>query len=225
MGPVTLLIVRLRRTPATDSESIAAVDPDPAVDATTDAAGDATARAETSVKGRPTPKRRDVAPRRQPVTAPRTSKEASQYRKQQVAQSKASGTTTKMTNAELRAARQRGDASALPRKDQGKVRQFTRDWVDTHRMASNYLLIIFPVYILGTFLYRLLTAVAAVILLAMIIECYLSARIIRKQAIARYGPTKESDLGLTFYILGRAYMPRRMRIPKPRFEIGETIPS
>jgi hypothetical protein len=194
-------------------------DPEPTTAVETDVAE----RTDRAVqKGRPTPKRRDVAPRRQPLSAPRTNKEASQWRKQQVAQGRAP--STKLSNAELREARLRGDARALPRKDQGPARQYARNWVDTHRMGTNYLLIIFPIYLVGI-TYKPLSIAAAAILLVLLIECYFTARIVRRQIIERLGSAKDSDLALAFYILGRAYMPRRMRVPKPVLNIGDPIPK
>jgi hypothetical protein len=201
--------VKLRRTSPEESPS--------ELSAATD-----TEVADRPVKGRPTPKRRDAAPRRQPVSAPRTSKEASQWRKQQAATPARAGGPAKMTNQELRAARMRGEESALARKDRGPARKYARDWVDTRRMASNYLLILFPLY-LASLLMPLLTAVAAAMLLILIAECAFAARRIKREIDQRFGKTRETALGLTFYVLGRAYLPRRWRIPKPTHEIGDKI--
>jgi hypothetical protein len=179
---------------------------------------------ESPHKGRPTPKRRDTAPKRQPVSAPRTNKEASQWRKQQVTRAKPNSVTggPKLTNAELRAARMRGDEDALPRKDRGPSRRFARDWVDTHRMGTNFLLVLIPLYIVAIAL-PILSAAVFALLLVFIAESAFTAYRIRKALIARSGSTKETTLGLTFYVLGRAYLPRRMRIPKPHLGIGDPI--
>jgi Protein of unknown function (DUF3043) len=203
--------VRLRRTSADQPEQSAAVETDTAD------------RVNRPAKGRATPKRRDVAPRRQPVSAPKTNKEATQWRKQQASQAKPNSITgPKMTNAELRAARMRGDESALPRKDRGPIRRYTRDWVDTHRMASNYLLILFPLYIVAL-RFPYLSAAVAGILIILLIECYFAGMRVRKLVIARFGECRESALALAFYILGRAYLPRRMRVPKPHLSVGDSI--
>jgi hypothetical protein len=204
--------VRLRRTSADEPEPSAAVETDTAD------------RPDRPAKGRPTPKRRDVAPRRQPLSAPRTNKEATQWRKQQTAHAKPNSVTggPRLTNAELRAARMRGDESALPRKDRGPIRKYTRDWVDTHRMASNYLLLLFPLYVVAL-RFPYLSAAVAGILFILLIECYFAGMRVRKQIIARVGECRESALALAFYILGRAYLPRRMRVPKPRLNVGDPI--
>lgn len=202
--------VRLRRAPGEETapESAAATD---------------AATADRAVKGRPTPKRRDAAPRRQPVSAPRTNKEATQWRKQQASSPSRPGNPSRMTNQELRAARARGDESALPGKDRGPARRYTRDWVDSHRLVTNYLLLLLPIYLVGTIAFPPLSIAAAAALLVMVVECNLTARRVRRSLIERFETTKETPFGLTFYILQRAYLPRRMRIPKPTLKIGDPI--
>jgi hypothetical protein len=181
-------------------------------------------RPDRPVKGRPTPKRRDAAPRRQPVSAPKTRKETNEWRKQQTTQARPNSVTggPKMTSAELRAARMRGDESALTRRDKGPVRKYARDYVDTHRMAANFLLLLVPLYLVAL-RFPYLSAATAILLVVLLGECYFTARKIRRQAIAKFGETRETTLGLTFYVAGRAYLPRRMRVPKPRFKPGDSI--
>ncbi len=205
--------VRLRRTADTGTESDSELDTDTEVSVQ-----------ERPTKGRPTPKRRDTSPKRQPVSAPKTNKEATQWRKQQVTRAKPNSVTggPKQSNAELRAARLRGDEDALPRKDRGPGRRFARDWVDTHRMATNFLLLLLPLYIIAIAIPKLSVAVFALLLL-FIAESAFAAYRIRKALIVRFGSTKESTVGLAFYVIGRAYLPRRMRIPKPRYRVGESI--
>src|SRR6185437_14730725 len=91
-----------------------------------------------SGKGRPTPKRRTNSG---PVTpAPRTRKEAVAWQKQH-ANTKVAG-QKKLTPAEYKQAVRDGDPAVLPRRDQGPVRQLARDYVDSRRMAANYLLLL-----------------------------------------------------------------------------------
>ena len=99
-------------------------------------------------KGRPTPKRRTKsAP---PVPAPRTRKEAVAWQKEHAAKAKVAG-QRKLTPAEYKQAMRNGDPAVLPRRDQGPVRQLARDYVDSHRMGSNYLLLLFPLMVIGYF--------------------------------------------------------------------------
>lgn len=184
-------------------------------------------------KGRPTPKRRDAQGRRGPVTAPKTRKEAyarqkQQAREQRAAQKagRATGAATKpRTAAEQRAALKRGDPSALPRRDQGPTRKLARDWVDSKRMFSNYLLFIFPLMIVTSFVPALAAVqiFVLVIFLGLILEWYLTGKKIRALAFERYGKADGGNLSIGFYAGSRAYLPRRWRLPGPQVDRGDPI--
>ena len=183
----------------------------------------------TAPKGRPTPKRRDSQGKRGPVTAPKTRKEAiarqKQLSKEQKAAPRGSATAKPRTVAEQRAALRRGDESALPRRDQGPTRKLARNYVDSHRMLSNYLLWLFPLMIVSTFvqaLYLLQIAVL-VVFVALLLEWYLVGRRIRRMAIERFGEAQGGNMTIGFYAGSRAYLPRRWRLPKPQVSIGEQI--
>jgi hypothetical protein len=205
--------VRLRRDPSADV-------PTDTEDATDD-------ETELGRKNRPTPKRRDAEGRRGPVTAPKTRKEAYARQKQQAREARSNRTaptSVKPTSAaERRAALRRGDPSALPRRDQGATRKIARDWVDGTRMLSNYLLWLFPIYIIVTLVPVLRVAAAAIVVvfLGLIVESYFAARKVRALALERNGKAEGGTFGLAFYMLGRAYMPRRWRIPHPQVQRGE----
>jgi Protein of unknown function (DUF3043) len=174
-------------------------------------------------KGRPTPKRRDSQGKRGPVSAPRTRKEAYARQKQLAREQKAARATAKpRTVAEQRAALKRGDPSALPRRDQGKTRKLARDYVDSHRMVSNYLLLLFPVMILGVAV-PLAQVVVLVVFLALLVEWYIVGRRIRALALERFGEAQGGNLSIGFYAGSRAYLPRRWRLPAPQVELGDPI--
>jgi hypothetical protein len=174
-------------------------------------------------KGRPTPKRRDSQGKRGPVSAPRTRKEAYARQKQLAREQKAARATARpRTVAEQRAALKRGDADALPRRDQGKTKKLARDYVDSHRMVSNYLLLLFPVMIIGIVVpvAQLFVLVAFV---GLMLEWYLVGRRIRALALERFGEAQGGNLGIGFYAGSRAYLPRRWRLPAPQVDRGEPI--
>jgi hypothetical protein len=184
--------------------------------------------AETPVnlgKGRPTPKRRDSEGRRGPVTAPKTRKEAYARQKQLAKEQKATRTSARPRSAaEQRAALRRGDPSALPKRDQGNTRKLARDYVDSHRMLSNYLLLLFPIMIAGIVpALSMLQIAVLVIFVALLVEWYLVGRRIRRLARERFGEAQGSDLSIGFYAGSRAYLPRRWRLPAPQVERGEAI--
>ena len=199
-----------RRKDTAEDEVVVAPEPEPA----------------GTAKGRPTPKRRDSQGKRGPVTAPKTRKEAYARQKQLAKEQKAGAPKAKpRTVAEQRAALRRGDESALPRRDQGSTRKLARDYVDSHRMLSNYLLWLFPLMIISTFIRALfvLQIVVLVVFVGLLVEWYLVGRRLRNMAIERFGSAQGGNMTIGFYAGSRAYLPRKWRLPKPQVTLGEKI--
>jgi len=178
----------------------------------------------TGGKGRATPKRRDSAVQRGPVSAPKTRKEALARQKQQAKAAKVARKTptAAMTPAQRRAAMRSGDPAALPRRDQGPTRKLARDYVDSHRMFSNYLLMLFPLMIVS-YLLPYVQYVVIFVFLALIVEWYLTGRRVRGLAVERNGSAQGSAMSIGFYAGSRAYLPRRWRLPAPQKALGETF--
>ena len=176
-------------------------------------------------KGRATPKRRDAQGKRGPVSAPRTRKEAIARQRQLVKEQKvASKAPVKARSvAEQRAALKRGDADALPRRDQGPTRKIARDYVDSKRMISNYLLWLFPIMLLPIVVSALagLQALVLVALVVLLIEWYIVGKRIRALAVERHGKADGGPMTIGFYAGSRAYLPRRWRLPAPQVVRGE----
>jgi Protein of unknown function (DUF3043) len=174
-------------------------------------------------KGRPTPKRRESEGRRGPMSAPRTRKEAYARQKQLTKQQRATQSAAKpRTMAEQRAALKRGEPGALPRRDQGPTRKLARDYVDSHRLLSNYLLLLFPIMILG-FVLPVVQFVVLALFLGLLVEWYFLGRRIRALSLKRFGEAQGGNMSIGFYAGSRAYMPRRWRLPAPQYEIGDEI--
>lgn len=174
-------------------------------------------------KGRPTPKRRESQGKRGPVSAPKTRKEAYARQKQLARQQKTDRVTARpRTVAEQRAALRRGDPSALPRRDQGPTRKLARDYVDSRRLLSNYLLFLFPVMIAGLALPQL-QIIVLVIFVGLLMEWYVIGKRIRTLAIERDGSAQGGNMTIGFYAGSRAYLPRRWRLPKPQVDRGDAI--
>ena len=178
-------------------------------------------------KGRPTPKRRDAEGRKGPVTAPKTRKEAyarqKQLTKEQRTATKAGAPVKARSAAEQRAALKRGDADALPRRDQGRTRKLARDYVDSTRMLSNYMLLLFPLFILTTVVpaLRILEVAVIVIFLGLVGEWFIVGRRLRAIALERFGEADGTNMGIGFYMGSRAYMPRKWRLPAPQVQRGD----
>jgi hypothetical protein len=178
----------------------------------------------TSGKGRPTPKRRDSVGPRGPVTAPKTRKEA-YARQKELAKAQRTAKRTpasQLTVAQKRELMRAGDPSVLPRRDQGPTKKVARDYVDSHRMFSNYLLILFPLIVVGYVLPFLQIAVL-VVFVGLLVEWYLVGRRIRALAAERNGKADGSSLTIGFYAGSRAYIPRRWRLPAPQAQLGDKI--
>ena len=183
--------------------------------------------APASGKGRATPKRRDVVGPRGPVTAPKNRKEAYARQKQQTKAARTARKTpaTQMTVAQRRAALKAGDPSVLPRRDQGQTRKLARDYVDSHRMASNYLLFLFPLMIVSWLLPQLalMQLVVLAAFVGFLVEWYVVGRRIRRLAAERYGKADGANMSIGFYAGSRAYLRRSWRMPAPQVERGDPI--
>lgn len=175
-------------------------------------------------KGRPTPKRRDSSVQRGPVSAPKTRKEAYARQKQQAKAAKVArrAPTAKMNPQQRREALRSGDPAFLPRRDQGPTRKLARDYVDTHRMGSNYLLLLFPLMLLS-YVVRYVQFAVLIVFAGLIIEWYYTGLRVRKLAIARNGSAQGSAMSLGLYAGSRAYLPRRWRLPGPQKALGDAL--
>ncbi len=173
-------------------------------------------------KGRPTPKRRDAAGVRGPVTAPKTRKQAYARQKQQAKASRVASRTPadSMTLQQRRTALKAGEL--LPKRDQGSTRKLARDWVDSHRMFSNYLLLLFPVMIVS-FLIPQVQVVVIVVFAALVVEWFVVGRRLRRMALERFGTAQGGPMTIGFYAGSRAYLPRRWRLPAPQVQLGDDI--
>ncbi len=211
----------LRRAAAPSPEASSAEASSPEVEsAAASATGGATG------KGRPTPKRRDVVGQRGPVRAPRTRKEAYARQKQLTKEVRAVQRTSgsRLTPQQRRALLRAGDPSVLPRRDQGATRKLARDYVDSRRMASNYLLVLFPLllvsYAVRSYIVQL---VALAAFMAFLVEWYFTGRRIQRLATERLGRAEGAVMSLGLYAGSRAYLPRRWRLPAPQVELGDEI--
>ena len=157
------------------------------------------------------------------MTAPKTRKEAYARQRQLAKEQRANRSTAKpRTVAEQRAALRAGDPSVLPRRDQGNTRKLARDYVDSHRMLSNYLLLLFPIMIAGVVV-PAVQIVVFVVFLLLLVEWWATGRRIRALAKDRFGEAQGNNLSIGFYAGTRAYLPRRWRLPAPQVQRGEPI--
>jgi len=170
-------------------------------------------------KGRPTPTRKEAeAAARARARAPRTRKERAAQQRQARTES----------SRRVRQAMKEGDERYYLPRDQGPVRRFVRDYVDSR---FSFLEIMIPIMlvtlVLGYSGNETLMATGNFVLLGMfllIIVDILTLRFRLRRELARRFPD-ESTKGTTFYAVSRAMQMKFMRLPKPQVKIGTTLPE
>jgi hypothetical protein len=171
----------------------------------------------TPSKGRPTPKRSEAEKRRrQPITAPKSRKEAYRRQRERVSQDRA----------KARAGMARGEDKYLPKRDQGPVRRMARDYVDARRTLGSYLMWVLLasllLNVLPIVLFRLISFfVPPLLLVIVLVEGVLISRRVTRLATERF--PDEERRGVGFYAAMRAMQIRRWRIPQPQVRIGDRI--
>jgi hypothetical protein len=174
----------------------------------------------TQGKGRATPKRSEAeAARKKRMTPPRSRKEASALRRERL----------KEQRTKQRQALTGGDDKYLPARDQGPVRKYVRDYVDSHRTIGEFLipaflLVLFAGIVLGNLApdAPFLTSFPWIIVItALTVDSVRIMRGVKRGVTERFGA--EETQGITFYTLMRSWQMRRLRLPKPKIRPGAQI--
>lgn len=187
----------------------------------------------TAPKGKPTPKRSDSAKRRGPVApAPMTSAEARKRRKEMRAsltkeERREEKTKRRTAMNERRERMMAGEEAYLLPRDQGPVRRYARDIVDSRR---NVLGLFMPAALGLIFVMlavpqvQLFISPAMLVLMAvMAIDGILLGRKVNKAVNAKFPDNTEGGFKLGMYAAGRASQLRRMRAPRPQVERGVKV--
>jgi Protein of unknown function (DUF3043) len=183
----------------------------------TSGATSAETAAQRAGKGRPTPTRAQAqAARKQRTAPPRNRKEAAARRK----------VAANASRGKMREAMKTGDERYLPARDQGPVRRYVRDYVDTHRTIGEFLLPIFfgiflLVYVNSTWASTLGSTAWLVVIAALGIDSVRILRGVKAALRSKFGDDATS--GITMYALMRAWQMRRLRLPKPQVKPGDAI--
>jgi hypothetical protein len=172
-----------------------------------------------SGKGRPTPTRKEAqAAARARARAPRSRKELAAQQRLSRAES----------SRKVRQAMKEGDERYYLPRDQGPVRRFVRDYVDSR---FSFLEIMIPIMlvtlVLGYSGNATLMETGNFVLLGMlllIIVDIVTLRFRLRRELARRFPD-ESTKGTTFYAVSRSMQMKFMRLPKPQVKIGATLPE
>jgi len=188
--------------------------PDPTADPSADQA-----RSKNGGKGRPTPSRREAeAAAKARAKAPRTRKE----------QARAQRATRAESSQQVRAAMKAGDERYYMPRDQGRVRRFIRDFVDSRFSFIELMVPLLVVtMILGYSGNAQLASIGNTVLMGTILivigdMLYLRFRLRRE--LARRFPD-EPLKGTTYYAVTRALQMKFMRLPKAKVKIGQKLPE
>lgn len=170
-------------------------------------------------KGRPTPSRREAeaAARARAKGAADKKAAAKLLRERRLEQ-----------NAKMRQGMKTGDERFLPARDQGKVRRFVRDRVDSRLSAAEFLLPLLVIIMVLTYtgnptLNRYGQSLWLVTILLVTVDTMLLVFRIKKDLRTRF--PDESHKGATFYAILRAMQLRFLRMPKPQVKLGQKLPD
>jgi Protein of unknown function (DUF3043) len=171
----------------------------------------------TAAKGRPTPKRSEAERRRrQPTSAPKDRKEAGRAQRDR----QRADRTRRLD------AVRRGEQWALPPRDRGPVKALARDYVDSKRRISEFYMygliaLLLLLFLRTAFAQSILDGLIIVGVLIMLTEGVFIGRRVRALAAERF--PGESTRGVGLYAAMRALQIRKLRMPKPRVNIGDSI--
>ncbi len=171
----------------------------------------------SGAKGRKTPSRKEAEEaRKRAMKQPMTRKEQMKREREARAQ----------IRERQQAALKTGDEKYLPLRDRGRVRKFTRDYIDRRFTVAEYLL---PI-LLVSFIVTTIPSVAGfglflwlVVTLMTVVDEFLLIRRLKKELKRRF--PDESAKGITLYVLLRSTQLRRFRLPKPQIARGAPLPE
>jgi hypothetical protein len=194
-------------------------------DGSTDPGGPAV-RGHTAGKGRPTPKRRDAETRRRGPAPPppKTQRESMKLARA----NRAARKERRESMGDRRARMLAGDQKALPARDRGPVKAYVRDLVDSRHHLMGFFMPLALVVFVSLFLripavQSMISLFVIAMMVVMALEGVLLGRRVARAARAKFPKEQISTPGLGWYAFSRASQIRRLRVPKPRVAIGDTV--
>ena len=128
------------------------------------------------------------------------------------------------SNRKMREGMKTGDERYLPARDQGPVKRFIRDWVDSRLMFTEFVLPVLVIILIGSAAPRgsILARGAGylqLVTMLMLLVDLVSLRFRLRRALVERFPD-ETFRGTTFYAITRVLQLRFMRLPKPKVKLG-----
>jgi hypothetical protein len=170
-------------------------------------------------KGRPTPSRKEAeAAARARAKVPRTRKEIA----------KAQRAARMESSQKVRSAMRSGDERYFLARDQGPVRRFVRDFVDSR---FSFVELMIPLLILTMVLgysgsprlQGMSNLILFGTLVLIVVDMLLMRRRLRRELVRRF--PGEDYKGTTYYAVMRSLQMKFMRLPKARVKIGQQLPD
>jgi hypothetical protein len=170
----------------------------------------------TAPKGRPTPSRKEAeAARKQAIRVPRDPKAAKAAERERAREGRI----------KQQEALRGGDERYLPVRDQGPVKKFARDWVDSRFQLASYFLPLALLILLTGFLKlpvktaNTVRSIETALLLGMILTTLITYFLVNS-ALKKQFPDPVDRKGAAWYATMRSAMPKRFRQPKPTVRAG-----
>ena len=183
----------------------------------------------TPSKGRATPKRSESERKRGPVPPPpKSTREAIRRSRGSKEERKALAAKRREQRVQQRERMMAGDDKYLMPRDRGPVKAYIRDLVDSRRNLLGlfmplavvvFVALLFPAVIVQYYA----TLFCLIMLVAMLGEAVLNGRRVVKQVRARFPKETIRGFGIGWYAFVRATQLRRMRVPKPRVQVGARV--
>ena len=180
-----------------------------------DPAATTTAPVKEGGKGRPTPTRKEAeAARKARARATLDNKASRQLQREQRAKQ----------NAKMREGMRTGDERYLPARDQGKVKKFTRDFVDARISMAEFLLpLLIVIMVAQTFNPAFANGLWSATILVVALDTILMVWRLMREVRRRF--PDESHKGVTSYAVLRALQMRWLRLPKRQVKVGQRLPE
>ncbi|QNN54758.1 DUF3043 domain-containing protein [Nocardioides mesophilus] len=166
-------------------------------------------------KGRPTPSRKEAeAAARERAKAGRDKKSAAKLTREQRSKQ----------NAKTREGLRSGDERYLPARDQGKVKRFVRDFIDSRLCMAEFLLpLLIVVMVSQSFAPSFANGLWSATILLVALDTILLVWRLKRELKRRF--PDESHKGTTSYALLRSLQLRFLRLPKSKVKLGQKLPE
>ncbi len=170
-------------------------------------------------KGRPTPSRREAeAAAKARARGAKNKKEAARQLRERRSQQ----------NAKMREGLKTGDERFLPARDQGKVRRFVRDRIDSRLCMAEFLLPLLLIIMVLQYsgsptLQNVSNGLWTTTILLVLVDTLFLVWRLKKDLRERF--PDESHKGAVFYGILRALQLRFLRLPKTRVKLGQKLPE